>query len=120
VTIPERFNVALRALMEIGIVCGFAYWGYHVGGTLAGKAALAVATPVVGFGVWGAVDFHQAGSLAEPLRLLEELLISGLAALALYTVGAHVLGWTLAVVSVVHHALVYVLHGRLIKKAPAA
>jgi len=33
-------------------------------------------------GFWGAVDFHQAGRLAEPLRLVQELAISGLAAVA--------------------------------------
>jgi hypothetical protein len=38
--------------------------------------------PLVGFGFWGAVDFHQAGRFAEPLRLIQELAISALAAVA--------------------------------------
>lgn len=119
-TWPERFNLGLRGLMEVGIVCGFGYWGYHAGSTFAGKAALAVAAPVIGFGIWGLVDFRQAGAMGEALRLVEELVISGLAALAVYTAGAHILGWLLGGISLVHHALVYVLHGRLIKRAPAA
>jgi hypothetical protein len=120
VTLPERFNLTLRGLMEMGIVCGFGYWGYSAGGPFVAKVSFAVAAPLVGFGVWGMVDFRQAGAMAEPLRLIEELLISGLAALALYTASAHLLGWALGLVSVVHHALVYALKGRLIKRAPAA
>lgn len=42
------------------------------------------------------MDFHRAGRLAEPLRLLQELAVSGLAAVALYAVGQHLLGWALA------------------------
>lgn len=105
----ERINLALRGLMELGVVCGLAYWGYQAGGTLP-----AVAAPVVGFGFWGAVDFHQAGRAAEPIRLIQELAISGLAAASFYSGGRHVLGWGLATVSVVHHLLVYVSGNRLL------
>lgn len=118
-TIPERINLALRSLMEIGIVCGLGYWGYFAGGTAMEKMALAVAAPVVGFGIWGMIDFRQAGAMAEPLRLVQELVISGLAAVALYAAGAHILAWTLAGVSAVHHAMVHALDGRLIKRSPA-
>jgi hypothetical protein len=79
------------------------------------KILLAVGAPALGFGFWGAVDFRQAGRLAEPLRLLQELAISALAAAALYTAGQHLLGWALGLVSVVYHALVYLLGGRLLQ-----
>ncbi|MGH7582736.1 MAG: DUF2568 domain-containing protein [Gemmatimonadales bacterium] len=106
----ERVNLILRAIMELGVICGLAWWGYRVGGVL-----LAVAAPVVGFGFWGAVDFHHAGRAAEALRLIQELVISGLAAGALYVAGAHVLGYALASVSVAYHALVYIAGNRLLK-----
>ena len=93
----------------------FAVWGYHAAsGVMA--IALAVITPALGFGFWGAVDFHQAGRLAEPLRLTEELIISGLAALALYIAGQPPWAWALAIISIVHHAAVYALGGKLLKK----
>jgi hypothetical protein len=63
----------------------------------------------------GAVDFHQAGRLAEPLRLLQELAISGLAAAALYSAGQHLLGWALGLLSAGYHTLVYLQGGRLLK-----
>ena len=106
----ERLNLTLRALMEIGVVCGLAYWGHRTGGVI-----LAVAAPVVGFGFWGAVDFRRAGRAAEPLRLIQELVISGLAAVAFYVAGRHALGWTLATTSVAHHVLVYATGNRLLK-----
>jgi Protein of unknown function (DUF2568) len=111
----QALTVGLRALMEAGIVGAFAYWGYQAGAGTGMKILLAISAPAVGFGFWGAVDFHQAGRLAEPLRLLQELAISGLAAAALYAAGQHLLGGVLGLVSVVCHALVYLQGGRLLK-----
>jgi hypothetical protein len=59
------------------------------------------------------------GTLAEPLRLAEELVISGLAALAAYAAGAHALGWALALLSIVYHTLVYLTGDRLLKERGA-
>jgi hypothetical protein len=112
-------NVALRGVMEAGIVAALAYWGVKTGSTTAAKIALGVAAPTLGFGIWGAVDFRQWGALAEPLRLSEELLISGAAAVALYAAGQHALAWALAALSVAHHALVYALGMRLIEEEAA-
>jgi len=107
-------NVALRGLMEAGVVAGLAYWGVHTADGTGAKIALGLAAPVLGFGIWGTIDFREAGALGEPLRLLEELLISGLAAAGLYTAGQHVLGLALALLSIVHHVLVYALGMRLL------
>lgn len=102
--------------MEIGVVAGLAYWGLHSGETAAAKAALGIGAPLIGFGIWGALDFRQAARHAEALRLVQELVISGVAAIALYTVGRHVLGAALAAVSVVHHVLVYAIGERLLER----
>jgi hypothetical protein len=110
----ERLTLALRALMEAGVVFGLAYWGVHTGTGAAEKVLLGIAAPAVGFGFWGAVDFHQARWLAEPLRLVQELAISLLAAAALYTAGRQALGITLAALSAGYHVLVYATGGRLL------
>jgi hypothetical protein len=109
-------NVALRALMEVGIVVALGYWGYQAGKSTSTKLVLSIGAPVLGFGTWGAIDFRQAGTLAEPLRLFEELVISGLAAIAWYVAGQHALGWALAILSLAHHSLVYLLGGTLLKQ----
>jgi len=111
----RSFNLALRLLMELGVVLALGYWGYQTGESTGAKILLAIGAPALGFGFWGLVDFRQAGRLAEPLRLTQELLISGLAALGLYVAGQPALAWALALVSIVHHALVYLLGGKLLK-----
>jgi len=110
------FNVALRSLMEFGIVVALGYWGYQTGKSMIAKIVLGIGAPVVGFGVWGGIDFRQAGALAEPFRLFEEFFISGLAAFAWYMAGQHVLGLALGTLSILHHVLVYLLGGTLLKQ----
>jgi hypothetical protein len=105
----------LRVTMEAFVVGGFAYWGVHVGGTTWSKILLGIAAPVVGFGLWGAIDFRQAGRYAEPARLAQELVLSGLAAAAWYISGLHGVGIALAALSLVYHALVYASGARLLK-----
>ena len=115
-TASERVNLGLRVLMEVGIVAALADWGWHLGGSGGTRALLAIAAPLVGFGFWGAVDFRRAGRLAEPLRLVQELAVSGLAALAWWVAGTHALGLSLAGLSVVYHAAVYASGARLLKE----
>jgi hypothetical protein len=111
-----RVDLALRALMEFGIVLGFAWWGYFVGATIVSKILIAIGAPVVVFSFWGFIDFHQTGRMAESLRLIQEMLISGLAAFVLYLAGKPIFGWTLAALSIVHHIMVYVLGEKLLKR----
>jgi Protein of unknown function (DUF2568) len=112
----KRINLGLRVLMEIGIILGFAHWGYHNGNSKTAKILLAIGASAIGFGFWGLVDFHRFGKMSELLRLAQELCISGLAAIALYKSERHILGVMLAAISIVHHVMVYVLGGRLLKK----
>ena len=108
------FILALRVTMEAAIIAALAMWGYHAGPHTVSKLVLALAAPAVGFGVWGAVDFRQAGRFAEALRRAEELAVSGLAALAWYAAGQHAPGAALAIVSLAYHGLVYLDGGRLL------
>lgn len=111
------FNVALRGVMELGIVIALGYWGYHTGSSTTVKFALGIAAPLILFGFWGLVDFRNAGALSELLRLAQELVISGVAAVAVYTAGQHALGWALGLISTAHHSLVYVLGERLLEQS---
>ena len=113
-TAVQRMLLALRVVLEVGVVAGLAWWGYRTGGGGGTGALLAILVPTIGFGIWGAVDFHRAGRLAEPLRLTEELLISGLAAVGLIAVGPASSGWGLLGFSVVYHLLVYTNGERLL------
>lgn len=108
-------TVGLRGLMELGIVIALGVWGYTTGDGTGMKVFLGVAAPLIGFGFWGLVDFRKVRSLAEPLRLIQELVLTGLAAFAWYSAGAQTWGWSLGLLSIVHHALVYLLGGTLLK-----
>ena len=110
----KTFTLTMRAVMEAGVVAGLAWWGVRAGDGPATSTLLGVAAPAVGFGIWGAIDFHRAGPLAEPLRLIEELAISTLAAGAFVLAGQPVLGWSLAGLSVGYHATVYATGQRLL------
>lgn len=109
-------NVALRAVMELGIVCGFGYWGFHTGRTVRTRLLLGLGVPVLGFGLWGLLDFRQMGAAGEWLRLVEELVISALAAVAWYAAGQHAIAWLLLLASLLHHVLVYALGDRLLRR----
>jgi Protein of unknown function (DUF2568) len=111
-------TLGLRALMETGVVIGLGYWGYQTGPGVPAKVALAIVAPLLGFGFWGTVDFHQAGRAAESLRLAQELIVSGLAALAVWSAGQPTLGLVMALLSILYHALVYATGGRLLKPRP--
>lgn len=101
--------------MEVGIIASHAYWGLHTGGTAMVKLALAVVAPALVFGFWGFVDFHQMGQSAELLRLVQELTLSFLAAVAVYAAGQRIFGCVLAVVSIVHHLIIYAVGEKLLK-----
>ncbi len=116
----ELLRLGLRVLLEVSIVLSLGYWGFRAGSGTVVKIVLALAAPLLGFGFWGAVDFHQAGRWAETLRLSQELLISGLAAVALFVAGQPAFGVVLILLSIVYHALVYLLGGRLLERRLAA
>lgn len=111
----KALNLVLRALMEFGIVAALGYWGYQTGGSIVSKLLLSIFAPALVFGFWGLVDFRRAGPMAEPLRLIQELVVSAVAALAWYLSGATILGSMLALLSLIHHALVYLSGETLLK-----
>ena len=110
------FNVGLRGIMEFGIVAAMAYWGYRVGSNLIIGILIGILAPLIVFGFWGLVDFHQAGHVAEPLRLVEELIICGLVTAALFVSGQPVFALIFGLIAIVQHGLVYLLGDTLLKK----
>jgi hypothetical protein len=116
VTTWNWVNVALRGLLETAIVAGLAYWGYQAAHG-AWRFALAIAAPIIGFGIWGAVDVRQAGRWSEVLRCTEELAISAVVALGLALIGAGVAAAILMCLSVVYHISVYAAGERLLDRA---
>jgi vacuolar-type H+-ATPase subunit I/STV1 len=115
-SVLKWINVALRGIMETGIVLGLAFWGYHMGETVPLKIVFMILAPVIGFGFWGLVDFHQLGRNAEYFRLTQELLICGLVTYLIYISELHLLAWIFGILSVVYHLLVYISGDRILKE----
>jgi hypothetical protein len=111
----KTINLALGGIMETGIVAGLAYWGFHTGQNTTMKTLLCIGTPMLVFGFWGSYDFHNFHKWSETLRLIQELVLSGLAAAALYSAGLHFWGLALGIISILHHVLVYMLGETLLK-----
>ena len=88
----KTINLVLRGIMETGIVAGLAYWGFHTGQNTTMKTLLCIGTPMLVFGFWGSYDFHNFHKWSETLRLVQELLLPGLATIAIYISGLHFLG----------------------------
>lgn len=118
-SVLKWINVALRGVMETGIVLALAYWGYHTGESASIKILLAILAPAIGFGFWGAVDFRNFGHSSEYLRLTQELIVCALVTYLLFIVEQHLLAWIFAIISVIHHMLVYLLGERLLKDKKA-
>lgn len=114
-TNQQKLNLTLRAVLEFGIVLAFGFWGYNLGNNEGSKLFLLLLFPIVGFGIWGAIDFHQLEKNAELYRLIEELLISFIASYGLYTIGQTVLAVSLAVLTIIYHILVYSFGERLLQ-----
>jgi len=114
-TILKWMNVALRGIMETGIVLALAYWGYKTGETTTLKILLAILAPTIVFGFWGIVDFRNFGRSSEYLRLIQELIICALVTYFLYILEEHLLAWIFGIISVVYHIMVYLLGERLLK-----
>ena len=112
----SKINIVLRAIMELGIVLALGYWGFHNGKSEPTKITLGISSPILIFGFWEMVDFHKTCRKAELLRLIQEIILSGLAAAALYFAGQHALSWALAGLSIIHHTFVYMLGVTLLKK----
>jgi hypothetical protein len=67
----QWLTVALRGVMETGIVVGLAFWGAQTGSSTIEKVAFAIGAPVLLFGIWALVDLRQVGRAAEPFRLMQ-------------------------------------------------
>ena len=111
-----RTRLVLRWVMELGVIAGLAVWGYQLGSTPVMSTVLAILVPLVGFTIWGLVDFEKVARSGETLRLIEELLLAGIAAAGFLYVGDEYLGWALIIVTVAHHSLVFISGDRLVDR----
>ena len=93
-------NLGLRFVLELAMLAAFAYWGFTADAPFALRILLGVGAPVVAIVIWGAFIAPKAPrQLADPGRLALEVVLFGLASLALLMAGREVLALSLAVLA---------------------
>ncbi len=107
-------NLALRFILELGILAALGYWGWtrDIGPW---RYLLAIALPVVAAFLWGTFRWpHEtAGSPRAPVpvpgwvRLLMEVVLFSLAIACLYAAGAVVAAVVFGVVTLFHYIISY-------------
>ncbi len=87
----KAFNLGLSFFLELCMLAALTYWGFTTQRGI-GKFLWGIGAPLVVILIWGAFLAPRARQrLADPLRLLNEIVLFGLAALALLAAGQQAL-----------------------------
>jgi hypothetical protein len=107
--IVKSVNLVLRFLLELCILVAIGYWGFKTGAQTIIKIGLGLGLPLLVAVVWG-IFLAPASSirLQEPWRLIAELVIFGLAIIALYSTGQRCLAGTFGGLYVINKILMYI------------
>jgi Protein of unknown function (DUF2568) len=81
-------NLGVRLLCELALLVALAVWGFHAGSGLAGDLLLGLGAPLLAAVVWGLwVAPAARRRLADPARLLVEVLLFAAGVVALAVAG---------------------------------
>lgn len=95
----KNANLALSFILELCLLAAFAVWGFTTGIGLPMQLLLGIGTPVLAAVVWGIFMAPKAvRPIHPPLHQIAELVIFGLAFVALYLAGQTTLTILFAVV----------------------
>ena len=86
-------NLALRFLLELCALVASGYWGFRTGSGVS-RFLLGIGAPVLLAMAWGMFGSPRAAiTLSGPVKLLVELAVFGIAAVALAAAGRPTLAW---------------------------
>lgn len=86
--IAKTANLALSFLLELAMLAAFGYWGFTTGDGLPAQILLGIGAPLLAAIVWGIFMAPRASRrLRGPYHLVLEMIIFGLAFIALYLAG---------------------------------
>ena len=105
----QSINLALRFLLELCVLVAVGYWGFHSGAGRVMKVVLGMGAPLLVALAWVAFVAPNAWlAVPDPWHLLLEVLVFGVAALALVASGQRTLAVVLALAFVINRVLMYV------------
>ncbi len=112
-TVLESANAVVRFGLELCALGALGYWGFEAGDGLALNLMLGLGAPLAFALVWGAYVAPKAPyRLADPQRLMLEIAVFGLAAIALLAANVGGLAVVLALAVAVNIGLMFVLGQR--------
>jgi hypothetical protein len=107
--ILKIINLALTFLLELCMLAALGYWGFTLDQGLAARLGAGLGAPILAAVVWGKWMAPRASNrLQEPLHLIVELIIFGLAITALYAAGQPRLALAFGLIYTINVALRYV------------
>jgi hypothetical protein len=105
----KNINLALMFLLELCMLAALGYWGFTLDQGMAVRVGAGLGAPILAAVVWGMWMAPRASNrLPEPLHLIAELIIFGLAIAALYAAGRSRLALAFGVVYAINVVLRYV------------
>jgi hypothetical protein len=105
----KNINLALAFLLELCMLAALGYWGFTLDQGLAVRVGAGLGVPILVAVVWGVLLAPRASNrLQEPLHLIVELIIFGLAIAALYAAGRPQLALAFGLVYTLNVILRYV------------
>ena len=100
-------NIALRFFLEVFALVIFAYWGFQSSQGILMKFVLGIGSPLAIAIIWGVFGSPGAPIRVKGyLRVVLELLIFGLATLALYSTGNTSLALIYGIIVIVNRILI--------------
>jgi hypothetical protein len=104
----KNINLALMFVLELCMLAALGYWGFTLDQGLAVRVGVGLGAPILAAVVWGLwMAPRAANRLTEPLHLIAELIIFGLAIAALYAAGRPRLALVFGLVYVINVVLRY-------------
>jgi hypothetical protein len=107
--ILQSLNLAVRFLLEICALAAVGYWGLQAGNGKLLKIVLGIGAPLLLAVLWGVFGSPKAPiKLPLTIHLFLELLIFGLAAIALFVAGKPQLAWIYVICVFLNRLLMFV------------
>lgn len=105
----KGINLALAFLLELVMLVAFGYWGFHTGSSTVVQWILGLGVPAIAIVIWSIFNAPQSKRrLPRTPRTILEVVMFGLAALALVAAGQTPLGIIFMVVVLINQLLLYV------------
>ena len=109
VDLLESAALALQFFLELFALVSLGYWGFQIGHGMIAKIGLGLGAPLLFALVWGMFMAPRASMrLPDPERLVIELLLFGIAIVALYFVDYSLVAIVLGVLVIINETLLYV------------